>query len=133
MEDIIEIHYIELPKFRKRLSKGNLDLNDSLIRILLLLNKSTSPDLMEKVMNMDESVSKMYEKTLHVLQDQKEYLAYIRAEQAELDEKAQIKYAVDEGKEERELEIAIKLKNEGIPFETIANATGLPLEKIKKL
>ncbi|MCL2116011.1 MAG: Rpn family recombination-promoting nuclease/putative transposase, partial [Methanobrevibacter sp.] len=106
IEDIIEIHYIELPKFRKELRKGNLDLNDPLTRILLLLNKSTSSDLMEKVINMDKSVNKMYEKTLHVLQDQKEYLAYIRAEQAELDEKARIRYATDKGKEERELEIA---------------------------
>ena len=37
---------------------------------------------------MDESVNKMYEKTLHILQDQKEYLAYIKAEQDELDERA---------------------------------------------
>ena len=36
----------------------------------------------------DKSVNKMYEKTLDVLQDQKEYLAYIRVEQAELDYKA---------------------------------------------
>ena len=47
-----------------------------------------TPNLMEKVINMDKSVNKMYEKTLHVLQDQKEYLAYIRVEQAELDYKA---------------------------------------------
>ena len=37
---------------------------------------------------MDESVNKMYEKTLHILQDQKEYLTYIGIEQAELDERA---------------------------------------------
>ena len=67
----------------------------------------------------------------------KKNIQHIRAEQAELDEKARIKYAADEGKEEgreeRELEIAKNFKNEGIPFETIAKATGLPLEKIKKL
>ena len=28
LEDIMEIHYIELPKFRKDLRKGNIDLND---------------------------------------------------------------------------------------------------------
>ena len=28
IEDIMEIHYIELPKFRRELKRGNLDLND---------------------------------------------------------------------------------------------------------
>jgi len=114
IEDIIEIHYIELPKFRKELRKGNLDLNDPLTRILLLLNKSTSPDLMEKVINMDKSVNKMFEKTIHVLQDQKEYLAYIRAEQADLDYKAQIKYATEIGAEKGEKKGIKKGEKKGI-------------------
>ena len=181
LEDIIEIHYIELPKFRKKLRKGNINLNNPIDRIILFLNKSTSPDIIKKVINMDESVNKMYEKTLHVLQNQKEYLSYIRAEQAELDERARIKHAsekgaikgekigekkgkkigikigikkgekigikkgekigekkgeqigIKKGKEEKKLEIAMKLKNEGISLETIAKTTGLTLSKIKKL
>ena len=40
-----------------------------------------------------------------------------------------MKYAVDEKK----LEIAIKLKNKGIPLEIISETTGLSIEKIKKL
>ena len=106
---------------------------------------------------MDKSVNKMFEKTIHVLQDQKEYLAYIRAEQADLDYKAQIKYATEIGAEKgekkgikkgiekgikkgvaigaekKEIEIAKNLKNKGFPLEIIAETTGLTLEKIKKL
>jgi predicted transposase/invertase (TIGR01784 family) len=38
-----------------------------------------------------------------------------------------------EGKRERNLEIAIKLKNNGMPFELIAETTDIPISEIKKL
>lgn len=38
-----------------------------------------------------------------------------------------------EGKEEEKLEIAINLKNEGIPIEIIAKTTELPISEVKKL
>ncbi|MCL2114950.1 MAG: hypothetical protein FWH29_01880 [Methanobrevibacter sp.] len=82
---------------------------------------------------MDESVNKMFEKTIHVLQDQREYLAYIRAEQADLDYKAQIKYATDKGREEEKIKIAIKLKKLDYPLKEIAKITGMPVKEIKKL
>jgi len=63
----------------------------------------------------------------------KEYLTYIRAEQAELDHKGQIKYAEEKGRKEGKLEIAINLKKEGFSLESIAKTTGIPLSKVKKL
>ncbi|MCL2114613.1 MAG: hypothetical protein FWH29_00145 [Methanobrevibacter sp.] len=40
---------------------------------------------------------------------------------------------LEKTREEKGKEIAIKLKNEGIPMETIAKATSLSLSQIKKL
>ena len=137
MDDIMETHYLELPKFRKLVKEGNIDLNDPKIRLILLFDEKTPQDLIEKVIEMDEFAKTIHEKATHLLQDQKEYLAYIRAEQAELDIKAQQKYATkkgrEEGREEEKLEIATNLKNKGIPLEIISETTGITLSKVKKL
>ena len=76
-------------------------------------------------------------------------MAYVRAEQTELDKKAMIRYAkktgkeegieegkkegIEEGKGEKEIEIALKLKKLDFSLEQIAEITGMPLTKIKKL
>ena len=157
LDDIFETHFIELSKFRRLIKKGELDLNDPKVRLLLLLNESTDKNLIRKVINMDKHANSIYEKAVSALQNKKEYLAYIRAEQAELDYKAQIRYAEEKGEEvglkkgeevgiekgkiegklegklEEKMEIAIKLKKLDRPINEIAEITGLPVEEIKKL
>ncbi|MCL2116632.1 MAG: hypothetical protein FWH29_10490, partial [Methanobrevibacter sp.] len=94
-------------------------------------------------------INKMYDKAQIALQNQEEYLAYIRAEQAELDHKAQIKYGEKkgikkgkregkiegkiEGKREGKMEVAIKLKKLAYPIKEIAEVTGISVEKIKEI
>jgi predicted transposase/invertase (TIGR01784 family) len=143
--DILETHYIELPKLRKKVKTGNIDLNNPKIRLLLLLDEKTPQKLIQKVINMDKNVNNIYQKALNALQNQKEYLSYIRAEQAELDYKAQLKYAEKtgvkkgkfegkvEGKADSKIEIAIKLKKLDITLEKIAEITGIPVEEIEEL
>ena len=140
-DDMMEIHYIDLTVFRKRVKAGKIDLNDPKDRLTLLLDEKSDQKLVEKVIKMDSYANAIYEKTLRVLQDEKEYLTYIRAQQAEMDRDAELEYAKEKegekrekiGREEREIEIATDLKNKGISFEIIAETTGLPLSKIKKL
>ena len=74
----------------------------------------------------DEEIKKTMNE---IIEDKLEDLTRIRAEQAEFDRKAQIKY----GKKEENLKIAKNLKNKGIPIETISEATGIPLSKVKEL
>lgn len=100
---------------------------------MILLNKNSPKELVDKVIKMDKIANNIYKKTGHVLQDRAEYLTYIRAEQAELDKKAQMKYREEKGKEEKEVEIAINLKNKGISLEIIAETTGMSISRIKKL
>ena len=141
IEDILESHYIQLPKFRKAVQKGKIDLNDPEVRLILLMDIKTPQELIEKVIKMDKFANDIYEKTLHVLQNQKEYLSYIRAEQAEIDYKAQIEYAEEKGEEKgiekgehkKAIEVATQLKNLDLPIEKIAEITGLPIKKIKEL
>jgi predicted transposase/invertase (TIGR01784 family) len=153
LDDVFESHFIELSKFRREIRKGKIDWNDPKVRLFLLLDEKTPEYLIKKVIKMDKNVNRIYEKALLALQDQKEYLSYIRAEQAELDYKAQIKYAKktgektgikkgekqgikkgkEIGKKDGKIEIAIKLKKSGFPINKIAKITELSVEKIKKL
>ena len=86
---------------------------------------------------MDNFGNEIYNKTLRILQNKKEYLTYIRAEQAELDRQGQIRYAKEKGRiegiENEKIEIAIKMKNKGLPIEDIAEITCLKPKFIKKL
>ena len=141
LEDIYENHFLELKKFHQKIEKGKIDWNDPKERLLLLLCEKTPENLIKKVIKMDKNANNIYEKALLALQDQKEYLSYIRAEQADLDFKAQIKYAKKKqhkiseeiGFQKGKIEIAINLKKSGCPDNKIAKITGLSVEEIKKL
>ncbi|MCL2115121.1 MAG: Rpn family recombination-promoting nuclease/putative transposase [Methanobrevibacter sp.] len=141
LDDIQETHFIELPTLRRELKKRELDLNDPKVRLNILFNKKTPKKLLQKVIKMDKHINKMYEKAQLALQNQEEYLAYIRAEQAELDRKAQIKYGerkgerngVKKGKIEGKMEVAIKLKKLAYPIKEIAEVTGISVEKIREI
>jgi len=137
LDDISETHFIELTKFRKDLKKGNIDLNNPKDRLMILLNEKSPEHLIKKVIKMDKFAYDVYKKAERVLQDRDGYLAYIKADMAERDKNAQIRYGKKEGieigKEENNLEVAKKLKNEGVSIEIIAKATGLSVSKIKEL
>ncbi|MCL2115953.1 MAG: hypothetical protein FWH29_07010, partial [Methanobrevibacter sp.] len=153
LNDIQETHFIELPTLRQELKKHELDLNDPKIRLNILFNKKTPKKLLQKVIKMDKHINKMYEKAQLALQNQEEYLAYIRAEQAELDHKAQIRYGERKGEKngvkkgekigvkkgekiglkKGKMEVAIKLKKLAYPIKEIAEVTGISVEKIKEI
>ena len=145
IENISETHYIQLPILRKQIKDGSIDLDNPELRLMLILDNETPQYLIEKVMKMDKFANDMYEKAQHFLQNRKDYLMYIRAEQAELDKKAMIRFGKKEGKKEgikegkiegrkeKEIEIATKLKKLNFPIEQIAEITGLAETKIKKL
>lgn len=64
-------------------------------------------------------------------------IKYLNDMTTERDIKNQIAFAeekgIEKGKQEERLEIAVKLKAQGIPLDTIAEATGLSLEQLKAL
>ena len=129
IRDVDVFYYIELTKLRRNLRYNQVNLNDGKVRLSLLLDENTPKELVKEVIKMDKMALKIHEKARIVLQNQDEYLAYIRAEQAEQDIKAQIRYA----EEKKAMEIAIKLKKLDYPINEIAEITDLSVEEIKKL
>ena len=141
IDDISETHYITLPKFRKEIKNNDLDLNNPEVRLMLLLDKETPQDLFEKVIKMDKVANKIHKKAQHVLQDKISYMSYVRAQQAEYDRKAQMKFAeekglekgLEKGKNDKNIEVVLNSLKENIPIETISKITGLQIKEIEDL
>ncbi|RBQ22345.1 hypothetical protein ALNOE001_20880 [Candidatus Methanobinarius endosymbioticus] len=62
LEDIIETHYIDLARFRIKVRKNKIDLNDPKDRLTLLLDEKTPQSLIDQVIKMDEFANNIYKK-----------------------------------------------------------------------
>jgi len=126
----LEIHFIQLPAFRKKHQK-NFKTHE-LERWLTLLTQTVDDNEMEELMTIDKYISKAYEQIKHLLSDD-EIIAIAEArERQRLDYNNAIEGARDEG-----IEIA-KIKNakallDILDDETISLKIELPLETVQKL
>ena len=143
LTDVLEIHFIELPKFRRI----NQDVKNPLHRWLLFM-EDISPDLLE-VLKMEDPAIARAESVLDWLScDQETLRLYELREKAIHDEITRIEGAFDkgkeegkqegrqEGKQEGQIEMILQLltvKFGGIPAELEINLHGLAPEKLKEL
>jgi len=128
LTDALEIHFIELPKFRKI----KPDINKSLDRWLLFLDNTTE-EVLEMIKEQDPAIQKA-DKLLEYLSSNEEMIRlYELREKAIHDEITRMNGAREEGRKEGKLEDAKEMLKEGISIERIAKITKLPVEEIKKL
>jgi predicted transposase/invertase (TIGR01784 family) len=147
LTDLIEIHFVELPKFIRLAHKdfkGN-----PLHRWLKFLDKNTSEEELKELSEMDQ-VIRSVEAKLEYLSSDAETIALYRAREATLHERANmINSAKAEGREEgliagREkgliageetgkLKTAKNLLLMRMDLETVSKCTELPIEKIVEL
>ena len=138
LTDALEIHYLDMVKWRKR---DNKDITGNpLHRWLAWLDPGSSPELIAEVVNMDNAILKANERQEYILSDKEALRAYEMRQLGYWDLVNQIDYARDEGREEGRKEnyeekrrIIANLKTLGIPIETISQATGFTIEEIEKL
>jgi predicted transposase/invertase (TIGR01784 family) len=136
LTDLIEIHFIELPKFG-RLAQKDFQTNP-LHRWLKFLDQNTSEEELKELSKMDQTI-KNAEAKLEYLSSDAKTIALYRAREATLHERANmINSAKAEGREEGRAEgetkgklaMAKNLLAMGMAAETVAKAAELPLEKI---
>jgi predicted transposase/invertase (TIGR01784 family) len=136
LTDILEIHFLELPKFRK----ARPDLSKPLDRWLIFIEDSPE-EVRKMAMNNDPAIAKA-EKLLERLGSLDEVKRYYEArEMAIHDEVTRITGARAEGRAEGEVEGIVKGKLEtaqnllsmGMSVQNIAAATGLAVEQIEQL
>ena len=151
LTDALEIHFINMVKYRKQAKKGEMD--DPLSRWMAWLNAKSPPELLAEVVKMDSAIQMADERMVYVTGDKEAIRAYERRQMALSDYNSAINYARDEGhrkgitegikkgmtegmtkgRQESTLEIAQKMKAMGDSIEKIHTITGLPIETIEQL
>ncbi|MEG0005900.1 MAG: Rpn family recombination-promoting nuclease/putative transposase [Clostridium sp.] len=131
LTDLIEIHFIEIAKFRKLIHK---DLKDNkLHRWLTFLREDISENELKELMEMDKDIKKAEER-IEYLSSDPETIELYRAREASLHERANL---LSTGRREGELnkarEVARNLLVIGLDIDTIKKATGLSDEEINHL
>lgn len=122
---VIEIHFIEYPKFRR----SRKDFHNPLHRWLLFLDEKLPENQLEELMSMDPVIKKAEER-LEWLSGDEDTLRLYEAREFSRYERNSI---IADAKEEGRKEIARKLLALEVDLQKIAEATGLSEEEIKKL
>ena len=135
MTDLIEIHFIELPKF-KRFEPKDLKGNP-LHRWLKFFDKMLSEEELKELIEMDSAI-KRAEMKLEYLSSDKETVALYRAREDSLHERANmISSAKLDGKIEGKMEGKWKMLKtclaKNMPEDLIVEISGLPVEQIRKI
>jgi predicted transposase/invertase (TIGR01784 family) len=131
LTDALEIRFIEMVKFWRLFEKDVL--NEPLHRWLTWFDKDSPRTIVEEVIKMDRAIQKAEERLAFVSSDKEVLRAYQMREMAMSDWTSAINYARREGEQKTAVEIAGNLKNIGVPFEQVAQVTGLSIEEIEKL
>ena len=96
LTDILEIHFINMVKWKKRVK---IDIvNEPLHRWLAWLDKSSAPELVEEVISMDSAIMAANERQGYVAEDEETIRAYEMHELALMDIPNGLSYARSEGK-----------------------------------
>ena len=127
LTDIVEIHFLELPKFRKKKDKDYRD--NPIERWLMFLEKDISETTLKELMSLDTAIEKAEQKIEYLSSDEDTMRIYYERERS-LHERANM---ISSAEERKAVEIAKNLLNMNIPLEQIVLATGLDEEEINKI
>jgi predicted transposase/invertase (TIGR01784 family) len=146
LTDTMELHFIEMPKFRRKAEK---DVGDSLERWLIYLDEQSSEGLVGEVVKMDGAIALVAEGMERIRRDPALLHAYHLYEMGLMDEQCRLREAEEagerrgraegerrgkaEGEQKGKVEAARNALVEGIPIELISRFTGLDVETIKRL
>ncbi|MEG2017198.1 MAG: Rpn family recombination-promoting nuclease/putative transposase [Clostridium sp.] len=126
LTDVVEIHFLELPKFR---NKKNKDYRENDIeRWLMFLEKDISDTTLKELMSLDTAIEKAEQKIEYLSSDEETMRIYYERERS-LHERANM---ISSAEERKAVEIATNLLDI-LDNETIALKTGLDIEEIKRL
>ncbi|GFZ34449.1 transposase [Clostridium zeae] len=134
LTDVLEIHFLELPKLAK-IDKLK-DIDDPILEWLEFID-AKSKEGMEMLAEKNENIKTAYEILQRVSKSKEARMAY-EARQAEImdqltREKSAREDGIKEGIEKEKIAIAQSALLMNLPIEQIEKLTGLPIEKIREL
>jgi len=130
LTDVVEVHFINMVKYRKQLKDK---LEDPLNRWLAWFDRDSPIELLEEVIKMDSTIQTADERMEHVTQSKEEMWAYTRHMMAQCDRTSEINYARDEGRKEGLLTTARNALTKGYSIKSIQEITGLEITVIENL
>lgn len=130
MADILEVHFLEIPKlFYDDIER---DENDPIVQWMEFLD-AKSKGVMEMLAEKNKDIKKAYDLLQIISKDEKARMLY-EAKQAEIsDQLTRIKSAEEKGANEKALRVAEKMIRRGDSVEDIVDMTELPKEKVIEL
>jgi len=128
---VLEIHFVNMVKWRRLGEKDTA--NDPLHRWLAYLDKTSPPELIAEVVNMDSAIKMANDRQAYVSADEDAIRIYEMREKARLDWNSSINHARREGIKEGQIKIARNALAKGIAIEVIQDITGLDRQTIERL
>ncbi|MDQ0243689.1 putative transposase/invertase (TIGR01784 family) [Bacillus fengqiuensis] len=125
LTDLMEIHFIEYPKFEN----AKLDLSDQLHRWLLFLKEDAPENQLKEVVQMDQLLQKEEEKLSILSSDPETLREYQAREKALSDERTRLEGAEEEGI----LKVAKSFVDSGLPIHEVAKHTPYSAEELEQL
>jgi len=133
LTDALEIHFIDMVKFRRlgyNTTEGSKDfLNNPLNRWLTFFEKNSPNELIEEILKMDVAIRKANNMIDIVTMDEAAYREYEAREKALHDWNSSLSGAIRETKKE----IARKMKVANLPINQIIECTGLTEKQVLAL
>ncbi len=124
----IKWYFIELPKFRKQHPNMNEKINQWLAFI-----DDYDRGLVKMAEEKNETLKKARLQISYLTGDEEAKRMQWLEEKWEMDRVSEVSYAKEEGKKEKQLEVAKKMKAKDMDIDTIIEITGLTKEEIEKL
>ncbi|MFD0712808.1 Rpn family recombination-promoting nuclease/putative transposase [Paenibacillus sp. GCM10027626] len=137
LSDILELHFIECPKFRRL----PFNINDPLHRWLRFLEQGTPAEQMEELMKVDEVIKEAEARLSYLASDEETRRRYAMREKALHDRAswledartAGLKEGFEQGIEKGNRKTALKMLEEGLDITLIGRITGLSENEIMQL
>lgn len=127
LTDVLEIHFIEMPKFKK-LSNKDLE-NNRLQRWLMFLRNDISDSELEDLIDMDNDIKKAEERLEYLSSDPQTMEIYWERERS-LYEKANL---ISTGKSEEKADTILRSYKLGFTIEQIAQIVELKEDQVMKI
>ena len=136
LTDLIEIIFIELPKF----NKAHKDYNDKLHKWLMFLANPGGKEI-EELVKSDGEIKEAMDILYEISGDKESIMLANMREKALMDEQSRLKGAkeegiqegIKEGSNEKAILIAKKMLKKGKSIEEVSELTELSIEEVKKL
>lgn len=126
LTDMVEIHFIELPKFRRKQNKNYKD--NAIERWLAFLEKDIPEATLKELMDLEPAIKKA-EKRIEYLSSDEETMNIYWERERSLHERANM---INSAERRKTIEIAINLLDI-LDDKTISEKTGLDIEIVKKI